>query len=221
MAAALPKSSTAPTSPLGTTVVDADGPVVTISLRDADDNFPLVVVELTDTSADLASFFYVDSVDADNAYASATPKADFDAAVARASAAASRARARVARTGRTAPGLAMEWVVAVAKWAGRPTITLDDCFTSASGHTSAHYRSAAAAALGRSNASSRGTHDVAAVASLVRKLDRFNVADTDQALTRIRDHGYYGAWGYTRNGLHHCLNVDDYHALARGFCDLA
>lgn len=221
MALSLPPSSTAPSSVLGKTVVVTDGPLATVSLRDADDDFPLVVVELAAAGAHLSSFFHVDSADADSAYASATPRADYDAAIARAAAAASRARARVARTGRTAPGLAMDWVVAVVTWAGRTAVTVDDAFTSAAGHTSAHYRRAAAAALGGRDNNSQSTYDVEALPSLIRKLARFKVADTDGALARVRDNGYYGAWGYVRDSLHHRLSTADYHALAGRFCDLA
>lgn len=205
---------------LGTVAVTNPAPyVTTITLRDTDDDFPLVVIQIDDDEVELSSFFYVDSADADRAYQSANPAAAWNAAKARAAAAARRARKRVAKsgTGRTLPGLAMQWVIDVVRWAGYHKISLTDGYESR-GFNSIHYSRAAAAALGHRSKKV----NVEALESLARKFERFGIDPADQAaLSRVMDNGYYGVWGYTRDGHERTLNVADFIPLNSSFVDLA
>lgn len=205
---------------LGTVVVETPSvDQLTITLQDNDDDFPLVVINIDDDEVELSSFFYLDQADLDRAYHSNDPDADFEAAKSRAAAAARRARKRVATNmpGRTLPGLAMQWVVDVVRWAGYSKISLTDAYESR-GFNSIHYRRAAAAALGRGGRQV----EVKVLESLQRKLDRFGLDPNDpSALARVADNGYYGVWGYTRDGHERTLNLADYVELNNNFIDLA
>lgn len=206
---------------LGTVVVSTPAAnQTTITLQDIDDDFPLVVIEIDDEEVELSSFFYLDQADLDRAYHSSTPDAAFDAAKSRAAAAASRARQRVAALmpGRTLPGLAMQWVVDVVRWAGYSKLSLTDAYESR-GFNSIHYRRAAASALGRRQ---KPPLTIEVLESLQRKFDRFGLDPNDtSALARVADHGYYGVWGYTRDGHERTLNVADFIKLNDSFADLA